>query len=65
MRTYIEKSQEATLGVVKDSRDERETILEGRSQAFTVQSEQKIVAKLNQLHGKIEALTNQANSNKN
>ena len=65
MRTYIEKSQEATLGVVKDSRDERETILEGRSQAFTVQSEQKIVAKLNQLHGRVEALTNQVTSNKN
>ena len=65
MRTYIEKSQEATLGVVKDSRDERETILEGRSQAFTVQSEQKIVSRLNQLHGKVEALQSQMSSNKN
>ena len=36
IRAFIEKSQEASMSVVKDNREEQITLLEGRCQAFTV-----------------------------
>ena len=41
---------------MKESREERDTLLEGRAQAFTVQSEQKLISKINALHGRYENL---------
>ena len=49
IRAYIEKSQEASMNVFKEAREERETIIEGRAQAFTVQSEQKLINKIDSL----------------
>ena len=36
IRAYVEKAQEASIAVMKESREERDTLLEGRAQAFTV-----------------------------
>ena len=44
------------MGVLKEAREEQNTLLEGRAQAFTVQSEQKLVAKINSLYGRYETL---------
>lgn len=56
IRAFVEKAQDASLSVIKESRDERETLIEGRAQAFTVQSEQKLITKINALYGRVEAL---------
>jgi len=55
IRAYIEKSQEASTAVLKESREEQITLLEGRAQAFTIQSEQKLISKINSLIGRFEA----------
>ena len=60
IRAFIEKSQEASMAVLKESRDEQITLLEGRTQAFTVQSEQKLISKINSLIGRFEAINSQA-----
>ena len=51
------------MSVMKESREERDTLLEGRAQAFTVQSEQKLISKINALHGRYEALQQQLQKN--
>jgi len=55
IRAYIEKSQEASTAVLKESREEQITLLEGRAQAFTIQCEQKLISKINSLIGRFEA----------
>ena len=49
---------------MKEAREERETLLEGRAQAFTVQSEQKLIQKINALHGRYEAIQQQVQKSK-
>ena len=44
------------MNVLKEAREERETILEGRAQAFTIASEQKLIQKINSLFGRLETL---------
>ena len=49
------------MNVLKEAREERETILEGRAQAFTIASEQKLISKINALFGRYETLKEQLN----
>ena len=59
IRAFVEKTQQASMGVLKETREEQNTLLEGRAQAFTVQSEQKLVTKINQMFGRLEELQEQ------
>ena len=53
------------MAVLKEAREEQNTLLEGRSAAFTVQSEQKLVSKINSLQGKLEAIEDRLNRSTN
>ena len=42
--------------MLNQNREEKDIILEGKAQAFTIESERKLVQKINLLFGRVDAL---------
>ena len=42
--------------MMNKGREEKDIIIEGKAQAFTVESERKLIQKINLLFGRVEAL---------
>ena len=42
--------------MLNQNREEKDIILEGKAQAFTIESERKLIQKINLLFGKVDAL---------
>ena len=42
--------------MMNKGREEKDIILEGKAQAFTIESERKLIQKINMLFGRVDAL---------
>ena len=47
------------MAFLKDSRREKDTILEGKAQEFAIESERKMMSKINALQGRIQDINDQ------
>lgn len=56
IKEYVDKSMKQAIDTMEERRKEQDTLLEGRCQAFTVESERKLIQKINLLFGRLDAL---------
>lgn len=56
IKEYVEKMTQQGITTLEEARKEKDTLLEGRCQAFTVESERKLIQKINLLFGRMDAI---------